>query len=627
MRPTSPARLAGTLIAVLLLTIACGSAFAYFTSGGLGTASAAVAQLTTPTITAATANAGGTVSLTWSAATAPGEEAVRYYVTRDGGNPAGTCAAPAVPTAATSCTDSGLSIAKHTYTVTAVWRSWSQTSASASATVTVGEATKFTISAATTTPAVSVADNLTITAKDVNGATVTTYAGSHNLVFSGASSSPSGSAPTVANGSGTAIAFGSATALTFTAGVAAVTTTKNGVLKIYKAAAASIAATEGTITTPTPLALTVSPGAATKYTLALQTATPAVAATDDLTITAQDAYGNTATAYTGSHNLVFSGPAASPSPSSKAATVSDSAGNAVPIGSATPIVFSAGVATPSGTNNGELVVYKSGATTIKATEGTITHTAVALTVAAGTANKLILTAATTTPVAAAADNLTLTARDAYENTATAYTGAKNIVFSGAETSPSGAAPTVANSSGTAIAFGTNTALTFSSGVATVSTTKNGVLKLNKAGAANVSASDGTITTAAPLAFTVSVGSAARLGLTSVTASAGSIGSPCLFTCTITLLGNGGTVTANVSVTDSVGNTVSELGSGHTAKVTATAGGTVTGGAELTFPATGAAVSPTQFTYTAPASDAFTHTITAATLAGTVYTSATATASK
>lgn len=619
-------RFAGTLLAIGLLAAACGSAFAYFTSSGLGSASAAVSQLTTPTITAATPAAGGTVSLTWSAATAPGAETVKYYVTRDGEDPGGTCAAPAVPTAATSCVDSGLSIGKHTYTVTAVWRSWSRTSTSSSATITVGEATQFTISAATTTPAVSAADNLTITAKDEKGSTVTTYTGSHSLVFSGASSSPSGSAPTVANSSGTAVAFGSATALTFTAGVATVTSSKNGLMKIYRSGSASIAATEGSIATTTPLALTVSPGAATKYTLGAQTTTPAVAAADDLTITAQDTYGNTATAYTGSHNVVFSG--ASASPSGKAATVSDSAGNDVAFGTATPIVFTAGVATASGEVNGEMAIYKSGAASVKATEGSITNaTALAITVAAGSATKLVLTAVTTTPVANATDNLTLTAKDLYENTATAYAGSKNIVFSGAEASPSGAAATVVNSAGTAVNFGSTTALTFTAGVAAVASSKNGMMRLNKAGAASVSASDGTLSTATPLAFTVSVGAASKLALTSIVASAGSVASTCFFTCTITSLGNSGTVSANVNVTDTVGNTVSALGTGHTVKVTATAGGTVTGGAEIAIPATGEAISSTRFTYTAPVSGNFTHTITAATLAGSVYTSATATVSK
>jgi len=619
-----PSRLSGAFLAATLVTAIAGSAFAYFTANGLGTASAAVSKLTAPAITAATPAVGGTVSLAWSEVSPPGSETVKYYVTRDGGDPGGTCAAPAVPAAAVSCKDSEVEVGKHTYTVTAVWRSWSATSSTSSATIAIGAATHFTIAAATTTPAVAAADNLTIAAKDENESTVTSYTGSHALVFSGASASPSGTAPTVSNNvsSGSPIAFGASTALTFASGVSSVSSTKNGVLKIYKSGPASIAASEGAITTPAPLALNVTPGAASKYALAVQTAAPAVGAPNDLTITAQDAYGNTATAYTGSHNLVFAGPAASPSPSSKAATVSDSAGNDVPIGTATPIVFSAGVAAADGGKNGELIVYKSGATTIKATEGSITHTAVALTVAAGSASKLILAPATTTPVAAASNNITLTARDAYENTATSYAGSKNIVFSGAEASPSGAAATVTNTAGGAINFGSVTALTFTNGA-----TATRVLKLNRAGAASVTASDGAISSA-PVAFTVSVGAAARWGLTSLAVSAGSIGSPCLFTCPIIGLGNSGTVSANVAVTDSVGNIVSAVGSGHTAKVTATAGGTVSGGAELAIPATGPAVSATRFTYTAPATGSFSlHTITAAVLAGTAYTSASATVSK
>jgi hypothetical protein len=623
MRRRLPSGFTGALVVVGVIAAIAGSALAYFTAAGLGTAEAKVSKLTTPAITAATAAVGGTVSLTWSAATAPGSEAVKYYVTRDGGDPAGTCAAPAVPVAATSCVDSGLEVGKHSYTVTAVWRSWSATSAASSPTVTIGAATHFTITAATATPTVAAANNLTVAAKDEKESTVTNYTGSHTLVFSGASASPSGTAATVSNNvsSGNPIAFGANTALTFTNGVASVSSAKNGMLKIYKAGPASIVASEGVLTTTTPLELNVAPGTATKFTLAVQTATPTVGAPNDLTITAQDAYGNTATAYTGSHNIVFAGPAASPSPSSKAATVSDSAGNDVPIGTATPIVFSAGVATADGEKNGELVVYKSGATTIKAAEGSVTHTAVALTVAAGSANKLILTPTTMTPVAAASNSTTLTARDAYENTATSYAGSKSIVFSGAEVSPSGAAATFTNSASAAINFGSATALTFTNGA-----TASRVLKLNKAGAAAVSATDGTISTAADLAFTVSNGAAARWGLTGVVTSAGAIGSPCLFTCAITGLGNSGTVSANISVTDSVGNTVSAVGSGHTAKVTAN-GGTVTGGTSLAISETGPAISTTRFTYTAPASGNFSNTITAAVLAGTAYTSATATASK
>lgn len=625
MRRFLPTWFGGALLAAGLAAVT-GSALAYFTAEGVGTASAAVSKLSAPTIVGATPAAGGTVALTWSTVTAPGIGTVTYYVSRDGGDPAGTCSAPALPTAATSCTDSGVSVGTHSYAVTAVWRSWSATSSTSTAKVTVGPATSFTVAAASLTPAVAAADNLTITAKDANGSTVTTYTGTHSLIFSGASASPAGNAPTVADSSGAAIPFGTATVIGFTAGVAAVSSSKNGLMKIFRAGSASIAATEvsSAISTPAPLAVVVSPGAASKYTLAAVTATPTAGAADNLTVTAQDTYGNTATAYTGSHNLVFSGAVAGPA--GNPPTVADSAGTDVPFGTATAIVFSAGVASASGVANGEMTLYKSGATSVKATEGSIvTPTALAVTVAAAAASKLVLTAATTTPVAAASNNLTTTARDAYENTATSYTGAKSLIFSGASASPSGAAPTVVNGAGAAINFGAATVLEFTAGVAAVSSSKNGLMRLNKAGATSVSATDGTISTAAPLVLTVAVGTAAKLGLTAVTASAGSIGSPCLFTCAVTALGNGGTIAANVSVTDSVGNTVSAVGSGHTVKVTAT-GGTIAEGA-LTIAASGPAVSSARFTYTAPASGAFTNTITAAVSAGTVYTSATATASK
>ncbi len=615
----------GVLLAAALTAISA-SALAYFTSEGVGSASAAVSKLSAPAITTANAAVGGTVSLAWTTVSAPGAGTVLYYVSRDGGNPAGTCAAPAVPTAATSCVDSGVPIGTHSYTVTAVWRSWSATSSTSTAKVTIGAATHFTITAATTTPAVAAADNLTIAAKDKNESTVTTYTGAHTLTFSGASASPAGNAPTVANSAGTAIAFGSATAINFTAGVSTVTSSKNGLMKIYRAGPASIAAAEASsaIGADSPLSLVVAPGAASKFALEAQTATPLAGVADDLTITALDTYGNTATAYTGAHSLVFSG--ASASPGGSLPTVSDSSGAGIAFGTATAIAFDAGVATPSGVANGEMTLYKSGAASIKATEGSLTNsTALAITVAAGAASKLVLTASTATPVAAASANLTTTARDVYENTATSYAGAKDVTFSGASASPSGAVPTVVNSAGAVVAFGAATALNFTAGVAAVSASKNGLMRLYKAGATGVSASDGTISTATPLALTVVVGTASRLGLTAVTASAGSIGSPCLFTCPVTLLGNSGTISASVSVTDSAGNTVSNVGTGHAVKVTATGGAIA--GTPLTIEAAGPAVSSTLFTYTAPASGNFSNTITAAVSAGTTYTAATATASK
>lgn len=619
-------RLVSPTLAAAFATIAVvlgGSALAYFTSQGLGTASAAVGKLNTPAISAATAAAGGTVTVTWGAVTPPGTGTVRYYVTRDGEDAAGTCPTEAAPTTVTTCKDAGVAIGSHEYTVTAVWSTWSATSSVKTASVTIGEATKFTISgSASSMTAGGTGINLTITAKDVNNSTVTTYAGSHSLVFSGASASPSGTNPTVANSSGSAINFGSATALTFTSGVASVASSKNGVLKLYRAGSASVVATEGTLTTPTPLAVTVTHGTASKFVLVAANPTPAAGAGDNLTITAQDAYANLATAYTGTQSLTFSGPVASPA--GNVPTVTDTNGTDVPVGTATSIDFTAGVASAAAGDGGSMELYKSGSTTISATAtGMTTLTSATVTVAAGSATKFLLAASTTTPVAAATFNFTTTAQDVYGNTATSYAGSKNITFTGAEASPSGALPTVVNSAGTAVNFGSATALTFTSGVATVASSKNGVGKLNKAGAASVSATDGTISTASPVAFTVATGTASKAALTAVTVSAGTIGSPCLFTCTITGLGNSGTVLANVTITDSVGNPASNLGSAKTVTVTATSGGTITG-SPLTVPASGVATTNTQFTYKAPATGAFTHTITAA---STGYTSATATVSR
>lgn len=610
----------GGIIAAVIAALA-GSALAFFSDNGAGSAAAAVSKLTAPTITAATPAAGGAVTLTWSAVTPPGEGAVTYYVTRDGGKPAGNCPDQTAPTAVTTCTDGAVPIGEHTYEVTALWRSWQAQSASKTAKITVGAVVAFTVSASATSIVAGGPSNLTITGKDESSNTVTTYTGSHSLVFSGANAAPGGTKPTVSNSSGTATNFGTATAITFTNGVATVSSTKNGVLRLYQAGTASIIATEGSVTTPSPPTITVSATTASKFLLTAASSTPVAGAVDELTTTAQDTYGNTATAYSGLHSLVFSG--ASASPGGNTPTVSDSSGADVAFGAATTIDFTAGVAKASEADGGAMKLYKSGSTSVKATEGSITTpTAVTVTVAASSATKLVLSSSTLTPVAATGFNLTTTAQDAYGNTATGYAGAKNITFAGASASPSGALPTVVNSAGTAVNFGTATALNFTAGVATPASSKNGFTKLNKAGAATLTASDGTISTPASLALTVSTGTASRLGMTELTASAGAIGSPCLFTCSITTLGNSGTVKAKVAVTDSVGNVVSNLAA-KTITVTVTSGGTIAG-SPLTTPESGPAISATEFTYTAPASGSFTHTITAA---STGYTSATATVSK
>lgn len=610
------------MLVVVLTFATAGSALGYYTTSGSGSGSKVVGSLTVPTISAATPAVGGTVALTWAKGSTP--TGVAYYVTRNGGAPGGNCPTQAEPeNDISTCTDSGLEPGTYTYKVFAKYRTFSATSAGVEAKVTVGPADHFLLSAASTTPSAGTADNLTITAKDKAGSTVTTYTGSHELTFEGASASPGGTAPTVVNAAGTAVAFGTASAFTFTNGVASVASSKNGVMKLYKAGATTISVTDGSIGTETEPIITVAPLAMSKLTLTAATTTPVAGATDNLTTAATDAYGNVATAYTGSHSLVYSGPVASANGNTP--TVTNSSGTEVAIGTATPTTFTAGVATTSSGSNGVMRLYKAAAASVKVTEGSISSATVTITASPATAASLKVAAASTTPVAGATDSLTTTALDLYGNTATGYTGSKNITFSGPELSPSGTAASVVNSAGTTINIGSATALTFTSGVATVASSKNGVFKAAKSGAATLSATDGTISTASALALTVSAGTAARYAWSAPTTSAGTKGSPCLFTCTVTSLGNSGTFTAKVAVTDSLGNVVSNLGTANSVAITTT-GGTINT-TPLTIATTGLAESTATFTYTAPSSGTYSNTITAAKSSGTAYTSATATTSK
>src|SRR4051795_2502713 len=292
--------------ALAIAAISSGVSWAYFTSVGSGISAGSVTSLSAPAITGATPGPG-TVALSWSAVTPPGSGAVSYYVTRDGGTPGGNCPTSASPSSVTSCTDSGLSPGTYSYKVTVIWRTWTATCSATNVTVNTGVATQLSVSAASSTPTAAVADNLTVTAKDANGNTATGYTGSHSLTFGGAADAPSGTHPTVSNSSGTATNFGTATAISFTNGVANVTGSNNGVMKLYKAETASITATDGTISNGSGLSVTVSAAAASKLAFTQQPsgATGGTAFTTQPKVAVQDAYGNTVTTDTSNVTLAI----------------------------------------------------------------------------------------------------------------------------------------------------------------------------------------------------------------------------------------------------------------------------------------------------------------------------------
>jgi hypothetical protein len=91
-------------------------------------------------------------------------------------------------------------------------------------------------------------NDLTLTAEDDSGNTVTTYAGDKTLVFSGANPSPHPvTAPTVTDKNGVAQAFGANTAIHFADGVAQVSGNNTGRMTLYKAEEASITVSDDTL--------------------------------------------------------------------------------------------------------------------------------------------------------------------------------------------------------------------------------------------------------------------------------------------------------------------------------------------------------------------------------------------
>ncbi|MGB2960661.1 MAG: hypothetical protein WBD30_17410, partial [Bacteroidota bacterium] len=162
-------------------------------------------------------------------------------------------------------------------------------------------------------------------------------------------------------------------------------------------------------------------------------------------------------------------------------------------------------------------------------------------------------------------NLTITAKDASNNTVTSYTGDKSLVFSGANPPPEPAFnPTVENKNNVAVNFGQSTVITFTNGVATVSSGRNGVMTLYNAEAVLISVSDGMIGAFGSdrLAVTVSPAPLARFDVALSTPQTS--GAPFVGVNTIT-------------AEDTYGNTVADFNAASDAvTVTSTLGGTITG---------------------------------------------------
>ncbi len=92
----------------------------------------------------------------------------------------------------------------------------------------------------------------------------------------------------------------------------------------------------------------------------------------NITVTAQDDYGNTVASYTGDKTLTFSGANASTDPAT-APTVTDKTGAAVAFGTDTTITFNNGVAGTTGGQN-SMTLYRAETATVAVTDGSISAT-------------------------------------------------------------------------------------------------------------------------------------------------------------------------------------------------------------------------------------------------------------
>jgi hypothetical protein len=472
-------RLTATAVTITVST-GVGAALAYWTSSGEWIATGSLTTLQRPAIETA-APSGQTVALKWSSVTPPGTGAVEYYVSRDGGPASSACPGASSRSTATSCTDTGVPAGTHIYTVTAIWRTWSSTSEGASVTVASSTPTHFVLEAATLTPIAGEADSVTVVAKDATNNTITSYSGSHSLVFGGAGAAPNGAEPTVSSEAGTAIKFGQASAIKFVEGKAVVSGAANGVMRLYKAGEAHITVSEGTINNGAGLAVSVRPGAALAFKLSSTTpAEPEAGQALSTTLTALDAYGNTATSYGGAageaKTLTYNGPESSAS--GKAPEYPSSA---------TTVTFKEGVGTATG-----IRLYKAASTTLTAKEGT-KEGSVRFTVKPASAASLRLYFNPAEATAGVGDELTIKALDAYENVATSYANGSHVLtLAGALAGPNGKEPLVLDRSGTEKHFGQATEINFSGGEAKVESSHNGLMTLYRAEEAHVKVTDGTI---------------------------------------------------------------------------------------------------------------------------------------
>ena len=290
----------------------------------------------------------------------------------------------------------------------------------------------------------------------------------------------------------------------------------------------------------------ITPGTFTQYGVGAAAIATAGTQVTGVTLTAQDADGNTVTTYSASNQAItWSGPTASPNgtaPTLPGGTVS----------------FSAGVSTTALS----VTFTHAGSQTLKATDGSSRTGSATTSVSAGAFTQYGVGAAAIATAGTQVTGVTLTAQDADGNTVTTYSASNQaITWSGPTASPNGTAPTLPGGT-----------VSFSAGVSTTALS----VTFTHAGSQTLKATDGS-SRAGSASTAVSAAGPASLALANCAVNGSSATCGSAFS-----LGNGGKVTADVQAFDQLGNAATitstvtmSVTSGDTATYSVTAGATLT----------------------------------------------------
>jgi len=453
--------------------LVAGIAWAYFTGSGAGSASGSVSTLTAPTSVTATATPGsGTVPVSWGASSGPGGAMIDgYYVQRlVGTTPSAACGTSSIallPASATGCNDTGVASGTYTYKVTAVFHSWTATSA-ASASATVNPVASFAVTAPASATA-GTAFSVTVTAKNASNVTITGYVGTVHFASSDPGSPVLPADYTFVSGDNGVHVFTNGVTLKTTPSR---TITVNDTADVTKTGTTTVTVNAATAS---KLAFTQQPGGGTS----------AIAWTTQPIVAVQDAFGNT-TSSTATVTLAI--------------TAGTGTSGAVLTCTANAKAAVAGLATFGGCK-----IDKSGAGyTLNAT-GTSLTTAVSspFTIVAGAATKVVYTQQPTAVVAGSVISpaIVVTVQDASNNTVTTSSATVNVAIG---TNPGGGtlSGTVSKAASSGVTTFSDLSINKSGNGYTLTMTSTGLTSATS-GTFNV-----TVATASKLAFTTQPGGGA-----------------------------------------------------------------------------------------------------------------------